>query len=48
MSPKSIYRGGGPRNHVECDGDDMAVHNVGGPERRANAPLAQLVRAQHS
>ena len=34
-----------PRNHVECDGDDMAVHNVGGPERRANAPLAQLVRA---
>ena len=36
------------RNHVKCDGDDMAVHNVGGPERRANAPLAQLVRAQHS
>lgn len=30
---------------MECDGDDMAVHNVGGPERRANAPLAQMVRA---
>lgn len=34
-----------PRNHVECDGDDMAVHNVGGPGRRANAPLAQLVES---
>lgn len=30
---------------MECDGDDMAVHNVGGPERRANAPLAQLVES---
>ena len=30
---------------MECDGDDMAVHNVGGPGRRANAPLAQLVES---
>lgn len=46
MSPKSIFiEVEVPRNHAECDGDDMAVHNVGGPERRANAPLAQLVES---
>lgn len=32
MSPKSIYQGGFPQNHVAGDGDDMAVHDVGSPE----------------
>lgn len=34
MSPKSIYRGGFPQNHVAGDGDDMAVHGVGTLERQ--------------
>jgi hypothetical protein len=29
INPKGINRGGFPQNHVEVDGDDMAVHDVG-------------------
>lgn len=45
MSPKSIYRGGFPQNHVAVDGDDMAVHNVGILERQ-KGEVAKLADAE--
>lgn len=33
INPKGINRGGFPQNHVEVDGDDMAVHDVGSQEQ---------------
>nr|DAZ48286.1 MAG TPA: hypothetical protein [Caudoviricetes sp.] len=32
ISPKGINQGGSSQNHVNVDGDDMAVHNVGSLE----------------
>jgi hypothetical protein len=45
ISPKGINRGGFLQNHAAVDGDNMAVHNVGSTERRANGGMAELVNA---